>query len=183
MLTRRRLLEVSLVTAGALGAGSALLMRGGGDEHYRSLVPPGAAPRVLSEKELAVLRVFCDRVIAARAPSAVEARVAERIDRELQFHTARMKSDLKAALLLVEHGGPLHGRTTRFTRLTAAEQDAHLTRMALGLSVERQAFAGLRLMAIFFYYCDERTWPGIHYAGPMATRKRPPADSDPFAES
>ena len=44
--------------------------------------------------------------------------------------------------------------------------------------LERQAFAGLREMAMFFYYCDERAWPRIHYDGPLVSMpSKPEADS------
>ena len=180
-LTRRQMLKLTGFGAGALGLSAALLMRGGGSAHYRSLLPGGLVPRTLGEKELAVLHAFCDRIITADRPTAREARVAERIDRELAFHAPRLRRDLGAALLLVEHGGPLHLQATRFTRLRPDAQDARLTAMSVGLDLEQQAFFGLRLVCTFFYYCDERTWPGIHYGGPMTARKPPPADSNPFA--
>ena len=165
---------------GALAAGSALLMRGGGDEHYRSLIP-GATPRVLSLKELGVLAAFCDRALPSPGdddPGPRATRVAERIDKELSFHTPTMQGDVKSAILLLEHGGVLHLQSTRFTRLSADEQDAYLTRMGIdGSALERQVFANLKLLAVFFHYCDDRTWKGIHYEGPFQPRKAPLADS------
>ncbi|MDP1825180.1 MAG: gluconate 2-dehydrogenase subunit 3 family protein [Archangium sp.] len=179
-LTRRRFLVAGGVVGAALAAGSALLMRGGGDAHYASLLP-GATPRVLSRKELGVLAAFCDRACPPEGeddPGPRKTRVAERIDKELTFHTPKMQADVKAALLLLEHGGVLHLQSTRFTRLPADEQDAYLTRMGIdGNALERQVFANLKLLAIFFHYCDERTWKGIHYEGPFAARKAPAADS------
>jgi hypothetical protein len=178
-LTRRRLLQASGASALALAGGSALLMWGSSD-HYRRLLPPGAQPRYLSEKELAVLATFCDRVLPSGEGhlSPREARIAERIDRELTFHTAKVASDFKSALFLVEHGGWAHARPTRFTRLAAAEQDAALAQMAEGGDLERQAFNGLRIVASFFYYCDDRSWKQIHYEGPLVTTRSPPeADS------
>jgi len=176
-LTRRRFLIAGGAVTGALAAGSALLMRGGGDAHYAGLVP-GAQPRVLSLKELAVLAAFCDRALGDEEPGARTTRVAERIDKELSFHTPTMQSDVKSALLLLEHGGVLHLSSTRFTRLSAAEQDAYLTRMGIdGNALERQVFSNLKLLAVFFHYCDERTWKGIHYEGPFQPRRAPEADS------
>jgi hypothetical protein len=179
-LSRRRFLKVGGVVGVAVAGGAWLAMRGGGDEHYRSLCP-GASPVVLSQKELGVLAAFCDRVCPA--PSATQpgprvVRVAERIDRELSFHTNTMRSDVKAALFVLEHGGWLHLSTTRFTRLSPDAQDAALTRMGIdGNELERQVFSNLKLLALFFYYCDERTWKAIHYQGPSAARKAPEADS------
>lgn len=179
-LTRRRLLTVGGVTGLALTGAGALLMRGGGEAHYRSLLP-GASPTVLSLKTLGVFAAFCDRVCPAPSvsqPGPRVVRVAERLDRELAFHTPTMRSDVQALLLVVEHGGVLHGATTRFSRLGPDAQDAVLVAMASsGLEVERQAFANLKLMALFFYYCDDRTWAGVHYDGPLQPRKAPEADS------
>jgi hypothetical protein len=179
-LTRRRLLLAGGAAGLALAAGGALVMRGGGDAHYRSLAP-GAEPRVLSGKALGVLAALAARVCPAPGPGQLGAaalRVAERVDRELTFHTPKMRSDVEAALLLVEHGGLLHGETTRFTRRAAEAQDAYLRRMGVeGSALERQAFSNLKLLALFFYYVDERTWPAMHYQGPFVPRKAPEADS------
>jgi hypothetical protein len=155
-------------------------MRGGGDEQYLALTP-GATPRVLSPKALGVLSALCVRVCPAPAPGhpgAAALRVAERVDSELRFHTPKFRGDVEAALLLVEHGGLLHGEATRFTRRPPEAQDAYLTRMGLGgTALERQAFASLKLLALFFYYVDERTFPAMHYDGPFQPRKAPEADS------
>lgn len=177
--SRRRLLQVSGVGGLALAGGSALLMWGGG-EHYRRLLPAGVTPVVLSEKELAVLFALVDRLLPA-SPGFVgarEARVAERLDRELSFHPRTMQRDVKAAVMLVEHGGLLHLGGTRFTRLAPADQDLRLEEMTHGRDLERQALGALRVMAMFFYYCDERTWGAIHYDGPLVRIPSPPlADS------
>lgn len=177
-LTRRRLLQLSGAGALALAGGSWLAMRGGGD-HYRRLLG-GAAPAVLSEKELGVLFAVVDRLLPAEPGwlSAREARVAERIDRELTFHTRKFQGDVKAALLVVEHGGLMHGGLTRFSKLSPDEQDGRLELVANGTELERQAISALKVLASFFYYCDERTWPSIHYQGPLVqTASAPEADS------
>jgi hypothetical protein len=128
-----------------------------------------------------VLTALCDRFIPVASPGPRAVKVAERIDLELSFHHPQLIRDFKSALLLVEHGGVLHGSATRFTRLAAEEQDARLLAMAVdGIEVERMAASQLKLISVFFYYCDERTWKDIHYDGPMAQRKAPPADSNPF---
>lgn len=178
-LTRRRLLQLSGLAGLALAGGAALFMWGG-SERYRRLLPARAKRWVLSEKELAVLFVLLDRLFPEEPgwPSPREVRLAERIDKELSFHPPQMQRDVKAGLLLVEHGELLRFSGTPFTRLPPAEQYARLDRMALGTSLERQAFSGLKLMAHFFYYCDEGTWTSIHYEGPLVQVASPPeADS------
>jgi hypothetical protein len=176
-VNRRGFLKLSGVAALALAGGSAVTMWRAG-ARYRRLLPPGARPVVLSEKELAVLCGFCDRLLPGDQPSARDARVAERIDRELAFGTPKLQRDVKNALLLLEHGGLLHLRFTRFTARDPEAQDAWLERMQAGSPLERQAFSGLRTLAIFFYYCDERAWPRIGYPGPLVSMpSKPDADS------
>lgn len=109
---------------------------------------------------------------------AREARIAERIDRELSFHPRKFQGDVKAALFVVEHGGLARGQLTRFSKLTEAEQAARLEKMVEGQDLERQAVSALKIFACFFYYCDERTWASIHYQGPLVqTASAPEADS------
>jgi hypothetical protein len=176
-MNRRGFLKLGGLAALALASGSTLSMWRAGSR-YRALLPPGAAPRVLTAKELAVLCVFCDRIVPGGDPTARDARVAERIDREIEFGTRKLQADVKDAIFLIEHGGWAHLRPTRFTALAPDEQDAYLERMQDASSLERQAFAGLREMAIFFYYCDERSWPRIHYQGPLVSiPSKPEADS------
>jgi len=175
-------LQLSGAATLALAGGSWLTMRGS-SQHYRRLLG-GASPVVLSAKELAVLMALADRLLPEEPGwlTAREARVAERIDRELSFHTRKFQADVQAALLLVEHGGLAHGRLTRFTRLTGAEQDQALQRMATGADLERQAVSGLKVMASFFYYCDERTWPKVGYQGPLVQTASPPEADSRVAE-
>ncbi|MBS1153722.1 MAG: hypothetical protein H6Q89_5420 [Myxococcaceae bacterium] len=187
-LSRRRFLLVGGVTGALLAVGGVLVARGGGRTHYRALAPPGVRPLVFSDKAFGVLCALCDRILPAKDPAdpsrpdAREARIAERIDQELTFHTPRMQRDVELALLFLEHGGLLHFSTTRFTRLSPEDQDALLQKMIEGVQVEQQAINAIKLLALFFYYADDRTWNGIHYAGPQGIkRKRPLADSSPRA--
>ena len=176
------------MTGALLALGGLLVARGGGRGHYLTLAPAGVRPLIFSDKAFGVLCVLCDRVLPAKDPSdptrpdAREARIAERNDRELTFHTPRMQRDVELALLFLEHAGLLHISMTRFTRLSPEGQDALLQKMLEGVSFERQAINALKLLALFFYYADDRTWRGIHYAGPQGiARKPPPADSNPLA--
>jgi hypothetical protein len=176
-MNRRGFLKLSGVAALVLAGGSVLAMRRAG-ARYRAMLPPGAAPSVLTEKELAVLCAVCDRLLPGGSPTAREARVAERIDRELAFHGPRLQSDVKLAILLVEHGGWTRLSPTRFTARDPDAQDAWLEHMQNSDGLMAQAFAGLREIAMFFYYCDERAWPRIHYEGPLVSMpSKPEADS------
>ena len=74
--------------------------------------------------------------------------------------------------------GWVHVSPTRFTARNPDDQDAYLEKISRGSSLEKQAFAGLREVAMFFHYCDERTWPHIHYEGPLVSMpSAPEADS------
>ncbi|MEW5851392.1 MAG: gluconate 2-dehydrogenase subunit 3 family protein [Myxococcota bacterium] len=175
-MDRRGFLKVSAVTGSVLAAGSSLLMSGCSD-HYDAMIPSGLTPQTLSGKEFAILCTLVNHLIPDEPghPTVRDTRVAQRIDRELAFHQGKMIDDFKAALLLVEHGGVAHGTFTRFSRMTSEEQEQRLAQMVeSALEVERQAFASIRLMAVFFHYTDERTWPHIHYAGPLIPVPNPP---------
>lgn len=186
-LSRRLFLQAGVGVAVVAGLG-ALIVRGGGRSYYQSLREEGVTPLVFSDKAFGVLCVLCERVLPAKdssdpgRPDAREARIAQRIDKELTFHHPRMQRDVELALLFLEHGGLLHASTTRFTRLSPDRQDALLQKMLEGLSFERQAINALKVLALFFYYADDRTWSGVHYDGPQGIhRKAPPADSSPAA--
>ncbi len=179
-LSRRRFLQVGGVASAAFAFGGLLVARGGGRGHYLALAPQHVRPLILSDKAFGVLCVFCDRVLPATGPGAREARIAERIDKELTFHAPRMQKDVELALLFLEHGALLHLSTARFTRLEPKEQEALIQQLLEGAQWERQAVNALKVLAQFFYYADERTWAGIHYDGPQGiARTAPPADSRP----
>ncbi len=134
-----------------------------------------ARPVALSVKELAVLTSLVDRLLPDRPPfpTAREVGVALRIDRELSFHGAKLTSDTSAALFLLEHGGVLHGGVRPFTELSTEAQDERLIAMAGGNDIERQVVNGLRILALFFFYADERTWKHIGYDGPLVAERTP----------
>ncbi|MBI1949538.1 MAG: hypothetical protein HYS27_27880 [Deltaproteobacteria bacterium] len=179
-----------LGTAGALaalGAGAALVMRGD-PEAYRALIrePDGTvpAPTRLSVKELAVLTALCDRLVPSTAgfPSARELGIARRIDRELMFLRDKLTDDVKGALFVFEHGGIVHGSASRFCALDDAGRDQRLVEMWGGGALERSCVAGMRILALFFTYADDRTWRHIGYAGPLVGHRSPPAaDSSALA--
>jgi hypothetical protein len=181
LLDRRGFLAIGAVSAAALAAGSAFMLSGS-SPHYRALLPDGAAQgaRVLSAKELAILAVLVDRLVPDEEGwvTARAAQTARRLDLELGFHGEKMQSDVKAALLLIEHGGLAHGRLERFTAAAPDEQDRRIAAMLTSSwQVERQAISALKVMVLFYYYTDPRTWPSIHYAGPQMPRRVPEASN------
>lgn len=176
-VSRRGFLRIGAVASAALVGGGEMMGCFGGDP---SLDPRVAAehPEVLSRRELGVLTSLAERVVAASAgaPSAVDTRVARRIDRELAILGGRVASDVRAALTLIEYGPWFDMQLSRFTALDHAAQDDFLRGCERSRwLVRRQAYAGLRLLCLFFYYSDDRTWTSIGYAGPTIVRKLPEA--------
>ena len=174
-MSRRGFLARSVWLSTALGAGA--LACGREEAGYETLVPAGETPAQLPLREYAVLRAVTDRIVPAgdAQPGALALGVPARIDRELAFHSPRLRADVTAALQLVEWW-PLATRGSRFTRLGAAGQDAVIADMAASrLAVRRTAFQGLKLLTVFFTYTQEPTWPGIGYEGPWVPRTRPVA--------
>lgn len=174
-ISRRGFLHAGMLATGSLIGSGALAgcMRPSTDA-------AGENPEVLSRRDLAILAAVADRVItpAEGGPTARDARVARRIDRELAFNEGTLTSDVRAALSLIEYAPFLDLGLRPFTRLAAAEQDAHLRACAeSGWTLRRNAFNGVRFLCLFFYYTDDRTWPAIGYAGPMVDRKLPEAAS------
>ncbi|MCP3985715.1 MAG: gluconate 2-dehydrogenase subunit 3 family protein [bacterium] len=166
------------------GAASAVIAGGGAGLGCFGSPPPvdpslaAERPEILSRDELVVLAALAERVIAPApgGPTPLEARVARRIDRELAIVGGRLASDVPAALTLIEFGPWLDLRPSRFTSLEVEAQDDFLRSCERsGWLVRRQAYAGLRLLCLFFYYSDDRSWPSIGYAGPMVARKLPEA--------
>ncbi len=176
---RPRLLDHPISRRGFLvrsgGFGIALALGGcvgEDDAGYRALLAPDEAPVALPVREYAVLRAAARRIVpeGPQNPSTDALRVAERVDRELDFHSERLRRDVRDALRLIEWE-PLLTHFTRFTRLDAEDQDAVLRSMSQSrIAVRRSAFAGIKLLVVFMYYTSEAAWPSIGYDGPWVPR-------------
>src|SRR6185503_622140 len=86
-------------------------------------------------------------------------------------------SQRQARLMLrvVEHGTHLFDlKTKRFTRLSAAEQDAYLKGwMESSLGARRVIFRALKTMAALGFYAQPSSWESIGYDGPVLDRDYP----------
>jgi hypothetical protein len=168
-ISRRGFLARGAGTAGLLSVGNLL---GCQDEHYRALAGGEYQPGVLATREFAVLRAVARRMVPRDGahPGADELGVAARIDRELGFHPSPIGEEFGLALRLVEWW-PLPLRFARFTRLSAAEQDAQLSGLAgSSFSLPRSAFQGIKFFVMLFHYSQEAAWSAIGYGGPFVER-------------
>jgi hypothetical protein len=178
VITRRQLLRSSVAGA-ALLTGVGLLVplverRGG----------PADAPsdlKVLSPTEWAVVEAVAARILASDGGEGPDAQAAEAgrfADRYLAGLDAGLRQDVRALLLLIEYGaGPLALRPRRFTRLSAASQDAILRDWEQSaLALRRQGFQALKTLCLFAYWRLDGAWPEIGYTGPLVARRGAPAD-------
>jgi hypothetical protein len=173
--SRRSFLRASLFGGALL---SLSLIVGRSLSGYR--LPDGVVrPRFLSDKELIVLGAAVARIVApdelADAPRENGLELASWLDGYLANLDEALRSDLRALLQFLEHGGPLFRlRATRFSRQSASEQDATLAAFADSpLALRRQGLQALRGLAFLAYYRQDASWPMLGYAGPMLPRARP----------
>ena len=172
-MDRRAFLRASAAAGVALAAPSVL-------PGCRTVPPP--EPRssglvYLAPAEAYVLDRFAARILPAHPPRpTVEAlALVKRLDAEigwLQAHIdPQLGRDFRRLLTLAEYGPFVIGFHFRpFTRLSVGAQDAYLRaweRHRFGTL--RMAFRVLRDLCAFFYFCDERTWESIRYAGPWVS--------------
>ncbi len=171
VLSRRGFLGVG---GAAVIAASGYVWLSGSDAEYARMAA-GASPKLLSIKEYAVLSALASAIIfpLGAGPSVKDAMTALRIDRELSLHSeSSLASDVKASLLLLEHAPVLDGLGPRFTELSPKSQLDFLKNCTTaGAGLRRSAYVGVRFLITFFYYTDDRAWPGIGYAGPMVEEK------------
>jgi hypothetical protein len=172
-LTRRGFLVRSAGVGAALAFGG---LAGAGCSGYEDLLG-GETPQVLAPREYAVLRAVAARMVPGGPghPGANALHVAARVDRELAFHGAPLREDVRDALRLVEWW-PLPTRFARFTRLPEAIQEAELGAFAGSTrAFRRSAFSGLKFLVMFFYYTQDAAWAGTGYDGPWVPRRPPTA--------
>ena len=106
------------------------------------------------------------------APPVRETRAIPTLDALAAGLDPAISGQLPLALQLFEWGPLLFDlRFTRFTRMSAAEQDASLEGwMTSRLGLRRMGFTALRNLAFLGYYSQDETWALIGYAGPAAGR-------------
>ena len=125
--------------------------------------PPGGAP---------VLPAAVAAAIAGqpKAPLPAEVDVAGKLDAFLAPLAPAPAKELKQLLALLDNGlfsllggGP----ATNFTRMSAAQQDAHLARWAHSrLAVQRTGYQALKRLSAAVYFGSPETFASVGYPGP-----------------
>jgi hypothetical protein len=170
---RRRFLKY--VGGAILAAGSAVaLVRTRG-----YAVPKERADKLksLSPWHFVVIEHAARRIAAADVPdpgvpTPDEVDVAGFIDAYVARMPPMLRRDLLRLIAYVEHLAPIAaGYGSRFTRLSASEQDRVLAKLeASDESLLRGGFAGLKALVFMGYYRDPRTWKIVGYDGPWVNR-------------
>jgi len=173
-MTRRKFLRRTVAGALLIGAGIVVARHVGG---YKLDGALAEKLRVLSPKEAEIFVAFCRRMLVADGPDAPpldEPGAVLFVDGYLQRVSPEIQDDIKGLLQLFEHGsGFFRLSTARFTRMSAAAQDAVLADWETSrLALRRQGFQGLKTLALFAYWRDARTWPVLGYDGPTIGLRR-----------
>lgn len=162
-----------------LAVSGALLVAGGvaGVVRTRGYEVPDRELASLAPWQFAVVQCLARRVCATdrddgSVPSADDVDVAGFVDRYVASMPSALRRDLLRLFGVVEHVLPvLSKKTSRFTKLSAAEQDEVLSKMeASDQDLLRGAFAGVKSLLFMGYYRDPRTWKVLGYEGPFVGR-------------
>lgn len=167
-LTRRGFLKrtaaaTAFLFAARLGAAPGRARAGG-----------SGVPRNLDPDQYATLEAFCDSLIvpAPGGPTAAQARTALRIDHEIGLQGPLFARDVRDALTLIAYSGILERKLGGFARMSPGAREAVLRGMMNSrFAWRRTSFQGLKQLAMFYYYADDRTWPSTGYDGPWVPRK------------
>ena len=166
VLSRRRVLKLSLSAGGLLvagGAGALWALRG------RAPAVPGL--RALAPHEYRTFSALADAAFPGEGVLPVGARsldLARRLDEFLADEPPWNVDDMKRALLLLELGPVLFDRRlVTFSNLPAAERLAHFERWGVSDSlVRRRVSTAFRKFLGLVFYDSPAVWPHIGYEGP-----------------
>ena len=116
-------------------------------------------------------------------PSGLQLRVHQRIDEEAWSAPDAVRSDLKAAIQLLEHLPPVFGFAGRLSMLAPDARVACLEAYSRSsLTPLVQASIALKQMAHLFYFANDETWGAIGFDGPWVKTPKPPASSLAYRE-
>jgi len=172
-LPRRRLLKLGLVAAtglAAVGGGAVWLLRSGAESLHPSGTQFGKL-MVLDHKRASILNAFAEAALPMGEgfPTVREAQVIERLDEELYFVSAGLRSDVLSALDALNLLPFLYGHFSTFSVLGLEDRIVVLngTRSTRSDTV-RAVVNALRMLTAMMYYGHESSWAAIGYDGPFA---------------
>ncbi len=168
-VSRRRFLKYSL------GAGSLLLMGGGGLLALRGRAPEVDGLQALTAHEYRTLTALAEALYpvgGAFALGATDTDVVRRIDQFLTDEPPWNRRDLKRALVLLEFGPVLFDRRlVTFSHLPPEARAVHFTAWTTCDSdARRQASLAFRRLLALLFYDRPEAWAGVGYDGPYLTR-------------
>jgi len=165
-LGRRSFLKRAMFTASAIA--SATMLPGCGN-----YPDAGAALRVLSAKEFAILQAVAETIIAPTGPgepSVAQVRAIEHLDQNvLPKMPANVLSDFKSLLLTVEHAPILfEGALSPFTELSDADKASYLDGfMRSQYTLRKTMFQALKVVSVTAYFAMPASWSSVGYNGPF----------------
>lgn len=170
--TRRRFLAAGLGGAALLGVGGALRWVSSG-----YALPAGDVCLALSTKEMVIVRSLVEALFpGGDMPSGLELDVHQRVDEEVWAQPDDVRSDLKAAVQLLEHAPPLFGTFGRLSSLGVQERlSVYLAMLQRGPDVVVQAALALKQLTSMHYFSHPKVWPHLGYDGPWVREAKPPA--------
>ncbi len=165
ILSRRRLLRLSLA------AGGFLLMGGAGLLALRGRAPRVGGLRALTDQEYRTLSQLARALFPEGGGFPVGAStvdLARAFDAFLADEPDWNREDLGRALFLLEYGPVVFERRLRtFSRLSPEERLAHFESWAEGGPLRRQVATAFRKFLSLVFYDTPAVWPHIGYDGPL----------------
>ena len=124
----------------------------------------------MSATQARTLAAVADAVIPTQPgfPDAAQAEVVRRFDEELSFVSPSIRSDLQAALGVLEYAPFLYGHFSRFTALDIPARREVLQAMNTSrVEILRAVGNNAKILVQFFYFGHPSVWAAIGYDGPF----------------
>lgn len=171
-LPRRRFLQVAMIVAGgaiATGAGVWALLPGGDDTDGIQSTDFGPL-LVFDQARAATVFAFADAALPPGSgfPDAGEARVIQRLDEELYFVSAEIRSDFRTVIDALDLLPIVYGYFSTFTALNRNRRLEFLRQtQATSSETVRVIVGSLRMAVMMMYYGHASAWSAIGYDGPF----------------
>lgn len=124
----------------------------------------------LSAAQARTLGAVAEAVIPTQPgfPDATQAQVVRRFDEELSFVSPSIRSDLQAALGVLEYAPFLYGHFSRFNALDIRARREVLQAMNTSrVEILRAVGNNAKILVQFFYFGHPSVWTAIGYDGPF----------------